>query len=245
VRRWWGGGGREGGGGVRGGGWGDAEKPGILGAFNEPTSHWLSFFMFTMFTDRDGKYQLSALAESGFEPMRRTCRFMLTEEAHHMFIGETGIERVIKRTAKLMKETRNGEARELGAISLDTIQKYINFWYVYSLDLFGGEISSNSADFFAAGLKGRYREQELYEDHIAIEGVVNIEVVEGNEIRNREAPLRNALNEVLRGEYTKDSERALARWNKVLEEEGLAERLYLPSARFYRRVGEYAGRYFD
>jgi benzoyl-CoA 2,3-epoxidase subunit B len=224
---------------------GDPDKPRILQAFNQPCGDWLDYFCFTMFTDRDGKYQLSALAESGFEPMRRTCRFMLTEEAHHMFIGETGIERVIKRTAQLMKESRNGEARELGAISLDTIQKYINFWYVYSLDLFGGEISSNSADFFAAGLKGRYREQELYEDHIAIEGVVNIEVVEGNEIRNREAPLRNALNEVLRGEYTKDSERALARWNKALEEEGLAERLYLPSARFYRRVGEYAGHYFD
>ena len=38
---------------------GDADKPRILGAFNEPTPDWLSFFMFTMFTDRDGKYQLA------------------------------------------------------------------------------------------------------------------------------------------------------------------------------------------
>jgi benzoyl-CoA 2,3-epoxidase subunit B len=224
---------------------GNPDKPRILQAFNQPCGDWLDYFCFAMFTDRDGKYQLSALAESGFEPLRRTCRFMLTEEAHHMFVGETGIERVIKRTAQLMKKSSNGDTRELGAIPLGIIQKYINFWYSYSLDLFGGEISSNSADFFAAGLKGRYREQELHEDHIAIEGVVNIAIVEDDRIRHKEAPLRNALNEVLRGEYTKDNERGLARWNKVLEGEGLAERLYLPSARFYRRVGEYAGHYFD
>ena len=117
-----------------------------------------------MFTDRDGKYQLSALAESGFEPLARTCQFMLTEEAHHMFVGDTGLSRVVKRTAQLMKQ---GDVRELGGIPLDIIQKYINFWFSYSLDLFGGEISSNSADFFAAGLKGRFKEQEQYTDHTA------------------------------------------------------------------------------
>ena len=70
---------------------GDADKPRILGAFNEPCTDWLSFFMFTFFTDRDGKFQLLALAESAFDPLSRTTRFMLTEEAHHMFVGETGV----------------------------------------------------------------------------------------------------------------------------------------------------------
>jgi benzoyl-CoA 2,3-dioxygenase component B len=70
---------------------GDADNPRILGAFNEKTPDWLAFFMFTYFTDRDGKYQLCSLAESGFDPLARTCRFMLTEEAHHMFVGESGI----------------------------------------------------------------------------------------------------------------------------------------------------------
>ena len=68
---------------------GDADNPRILGAFNERTPDWLSFFMFTFFTDRDGKFQLSALTESAFDPLARTTRFMLTEEAHHMFVGET------------------------------------------------------------------------------------------------------------------------------------------------------------
>src|SRR5579872_6519635 len=82
---------------------GDRNKPRILGTFNEPISDWLSFFMFTYFTDRDGKFQLKSLAESGFDPLARTCQFMLTEEAHHMFVGDTGISRVIKRTLEVMK----------------------------------------------------------------------------------------------------------------------------------------------
>jgi benzoyl-CoA 2,3-dioxygenase component B len=222
---------------------GNPDKPRILQAFNQPCDDWLNFYCFTMFTDRDGKYQLSALAESGFEPLARTCQFMLTEEAHHMFVGETGIGRVIKRTAQLMKE--NEDVRKLGGIPLEIIQKYINFWYTYSLDLFGGEISSNSADFFAAGLKGRFQEQKKYTDHIAAEGFVNIEAVEEGRVISRQVPLRNALNEVLRDEYVKDSERALTRWNKFIAEEGIQAEIYLPSTRFHRHVGEYANHYFD
>lgn len=221
---------------------GNPDKPRILEAFNQPCDDWLNFFCFTMFTDRDGKYQLSALAESGFEPLARTCQFMLTEEAHHMFVGDTGINRVVKRTAQLMKQ---GEVRELGGIPLDVIQKHINFWFSYSLDLFGGEISSNSADFFAAGLKGRYKEQEQYEDHVAADQTFTMTVVEDGELKSREVPLRNALNQVLRVEYVKDCEKGLARWNKTLADEGLSERLRLPSLHFYRHLGEFAGHSFD
>ena len=139
---------------------GDADKPRILGAFNEPCTDWLSFFMFTFFTDRDGKFQLLALAESGFDPLARTTRFMLTEEAHHMFVGETGVLRVVERTAELMKQTR-GRCARLGGIDLPTMQKYLNLWYSLSLDLFGGEISSNAATFFADGLKGRAKEESV------------------------------------------------------------------------------------
>src|SRR3954462_8569834 len=90
---------------------GNPDKPRILGAFNEPIDDWLSFYMFTMFTDRDGKYQLLALAESGFDPLSRTTRFMLTEEAHHMFVGETGVLRVVQRTCELMKKNKSEDAR--------------------------------------------------------------------------------------------------------------------------------------
>ncbi|WP_182120266.1 hypothetical protein [Acidovorax sp. FHTAMBA] len=56
--------------------------------------------MFTCFTDRDGKMQLAALAESGFDPLLRSCRFMLTEEAHHLLVGETGVQRTIEAPAR-------------------------------------------------------------------------------------------------------------------------------------------------
>ena len=224
---------------------GNPDKPRILEAFNQPCDDWLNFFCFTMFTDRDGKFQLAALAESGFEPLARTCQFMLTEEAHHLFVGETGVGRVVKRTAQLMRENPNTDVRELDAIPLDIVQRYINFWFSYSLDLFGGEISSNSADFFAAGLKGRYKEQDNYTEHTAAGENFMLTVVEDGQLRQREVPLRNALNEVLRGEYVRDCERALARWNKFIKDEGVEAELYLPSTRFHRHVGEFAGHAFD
>src|ERR1700744_2747211 len=95
---------------------GDADNPRILGAFNERTPDWLSFFMFTFFTDRDGKFQLSALAESGFDPLARTTKFMLTEEAHHMFVGETGVARIIQRTCEAMREAGISDPNDIAKV---------------------------------------------------------------------------------------------------------------------------------
>ncbi|MEZ4297960.1 MAG: benzoyl-CoA 2,3-epoxidase subunit BoxB [Polyangiaceae bacterium] len=229
---------------------GNPDKPRILGAFNEPCQNWLSFFMFTYFTDRDGKYQLLALAESGFDPLARTTRFMLTEEAHHMFVGETGVLRVVQRTAELMKQNKNEDARAEGGIDLPTIQKYINFWYSVSLDLFGGEISSNAANFFASSLKGRAKEDQ-YTDHKVLEGVYGMDVPTADKEgtvtawKKEEVPLRNAMNEVLRDEYVQDSQRGLDKWNRVLEEAGIQFTFRLPSRRFHRNGGIYAGMFFD
>ena len=145
---------------------GDPDKPRILGAFNEKTPDWLSFFMFTYFTDRDGKYQLASLAESGFDPLARSCRFMLIEEAHHMFVGESGVQRIVQRTCDLMKEHKTDDVRSLGAIDLATIQKYLNFHFSVSLDLFGQEASTNAANYYTMGVKGRYLETRIEDDHV-------------------------------------------------------------------------------
>src|SRR5687767_11826407 len=123
---------------------GNPDSPRILGTFNEPVEDWLSFFMFTTFTDRDGKFQLLALAESGFDPLARTTRFMLTEEAHHMFVGETGVSRIVQRTADVMNELGSDDVakvRARGAIDLPTIQRSLNRWFSSSVNLFGGEQS--------------------------------------------------------------------------------------------------------
>ncbi len=222
---------------------GDADKPRILTTFNEPILDWLSFYCFTYFTDRDGKYQLKSLAESAFDPLSRTCRFMLTEEAHHMFVGETGIGRVVKRTLEAMKELGTGDParlREHGAVDLPTLQKYLNFWCSSSLDLFGSEISSNSAANFANGLKGR-PDEDQYKDHVLRGASMKVATPAGEQ----EVPVLNALNEVMRESYLKDCEIGLKRWNRMIERAGQEFRLTLPSARFRRAIGAWAGQPVD
>ena len=222
---------------------GDADRPRILQAFNEPCDDWLNFYLFTMFTDRDGKYQLLSLAESAFDPLSRTTRFMLTEEAFHMSVGETGVGRIVERTAELLTSGFE-DPRSAGAFDLPLLQRHINFWFSVSLDLFGGEISSNAAHYFGSGLKGRAREKN-HRDHAALDGVYEFEAAENGSLARREAPLRNAMNEVLRDEYLRDCERGLARWNRILEAAGLPDRLTLPHRRFHRRIGIHADHRFD
>jgi len=223
---------------------GDADKPRILDAFNQACPDWLTFFCFATFTDRDGKYQLGTLKESGFDPLSRTCRFMLTEEAHHLSVGELGIQRVLERAAELTKLDPDGDARRQGGIDLPTLQKYVNYWFTYSLDLFGSEVSSNAADFFAAGLKGRWKE-EKHEDHVALNATYPMVQLEDGRIVTRDVPLRNAMNEVLRNEYVDDCQKVVEKWNHALEEEGATERITLPSTRFHRRQGIYADHAYD
>ena len=219
---------------------GDADKPRILTTFNEPISDWLSLYCFTYFTDRDGKYQLKSLAESSFDPLSRTCRFMLTEEAHHMFVGETGIGRVVKRTLEVMKELGTDDPariRAAGAVDLQTVQKYLNFWCSSSLDLFGSEESSNAASSFATGLKGR-PDEDQYQDHDLRDAIFHMQTPDGT----KDVPMRNALNEVMRESYLKDCETGLKRWNRQIERAGHGFRLSLPSGHFRRSIGSWVGK---
>jgi benzoyl-CoA 2,3-dioxygenase component B len=219
---------------------GDRDKPRILGAFNERTPDWLSFFMFTYFTDRDGKYQLASLVESGFDPLSRTCRFMLTEEAHHMFVGETGIGRVVQRTCELMREHQTDDVRRFGALDLATIQRYLNFHYSVSLDLFGGEISTNAANFYTAGLKGRFDEGKKTDDHRLAEATYPVTQVAGERIVTRDEPALPALNERLRDDYIADCQRGVDRWNQIIRKHGIDASLRLPHRGFHRAIGTFA-----
>lgn len=220
---------------------GDPDKPRILGAFNEATPDWLSFFMFTYFTDRDGKYQLASLAESGFDPLARSCRFMLTEEAHHMFVGETGVGRILQRTCELMKEHRTDDVRSLGAIDLPTIQKYLNFHFSVSLDLFGQEASTNAANYYTQGVKGRFLETRIDDDHLLTNASYEIETVEDGRIVKKAVPALQALNERLRQDYIDDCAKGVLRWNKAIERAGIAFEMTLPHRAFDRQIGAFAG----
>ena len=222
---------------------GDVDKPRILGTFNEPIEDWLSLFMFTYFTDRDGKFQLKSLAESAFDPLSRTCRFMLTEEAHHMFVGETGVGRVVKRTLEVMKDLGTDDPRAVrnqGAIDLPTLQRYLNFWFTSSLDLFGSEVSSNAASSFANGIKGR-PDEDQYPDHLCTDASYELETPQGKET----VSLRNAMNEVMRTAYIKDCEIGVKRWNMQIQRAGFEQRLALASPRFHRAIGAWANMPID
>ena len=221
---------------------GDADKPRILGAFNEATPDWLSFFMFTFFTDRDGKFQLGALAESGFDPLARTCRFMLKEESHHMFVGETGIARIVKRCCEVMNAQKTEEPRLHGVIDLPTLQKYINFHYSVSLDLFGSEVSTNAATSFTTGLKGRFNEAKLtQDDHQLNEALYPVLQKSQEGFEWVEMPALNAINESLRDKYIKECESGVARWNKIIAKHNIDFQLSLPHRAFHRNIGEFQG----
>lgn len=222
---------------------GHPDHPRILQTFNNPMINWLDFYCFTMFTDRDGKYQLGALAESAFDPLARSCQFMLTEEAHHLFVGETGIRRVVKRTCELMKEAPNGDVTKVGGIPLEMIQKHINHWFSSSMDLFGGEDSSNAATYFSAALKGRFNEnnRSRHPNPTALDEDYSYTVVnEKGFIETVNIPMRRAINAILLEDYVNDCQRALDKWNKTLEKEGVEYRFYLPTTKFHRNVGVYA-----
>ena len=223
---------------------GSEDNPRILEAFNEETPDWLAFYMFTYFTDRDGKFQLCALAESGFDPLSRTCRFMLTEEAHHMFVGESGVSRTIQRTVEIMKQhgiEDPEQVRKHGVIDLPTIQRYLNFHFSVTIDLFGADQSSNAATFYSSGLKGRYEETKRGDDHQLKGEHYKILEVQGDRLVEKEVPMLNSLNEVLRDDYIKDSIAGIGRWNKVIEKAGLSFRLQAPHKAFNRHIGSFAG----
>jgi benzoyl-CoA 2,3-epoxidase subunit B len=220
---------------------GSLDSPRILGAFNEETPDWLSFFMFTYFTDRDGKYQLGTLKESAFDPLSRTCEFMLKEEAHHMMVGTTGVDRVVERTAQVMAENQTDDVTAHGAIPLPVLQKYLNFHYSVSLDLFGGETSTNVANYYTAGLKGRWMEGRRKDDHQLTGDGIQVDALVEGEISQTEVAALTGLNTDLRRQYTADCQSGVNRWNKILESAGLPQRLALPHAAFNRKVGAFAG----
>jgi benzoyl-CoA 2,3-epoxidase subunit B len=223
---------------------GDQNNPRILGAFNEKTPDWLAFFMFTYFTDRDGKFQLCALAESSFDPLARTTKFMLTEEAHHMFVGESGVSRVIQRTCQVMNELKTDDPAKLraaGVIDLATIQRYLNFHYSVTIDLFGADQSSNAATFYSSGLKGRFEEGKRADDHVLKGATYKVLEVHSGELVEKDVPMLNALNEVLRDDFIKDSVAGIGRWNKVIEKAGIPVRLTVPHKAFNRKIGTLSG----
>ena len=154
---------------------GDADRPRILGAFNERTPDWLALFMFTFLTDRDG-----------------------------------------------------------------TFQKYLNFHFSVTLDLFGAEVSTNAAASYTAGLKGRFHEMEIDDDHRLDDAGYPVLRWREGAFRKIEAPALNALNERLRDDFLADVAVGVERLNRVIRSFGVDFRITLPHVAFNRRIGAFA-----
>ncbi|MGB6552220.1 MAG: hypothetical protein WBE78_01935, partial [Candidatus Binataceae bacterium] len=158
-----------------------------------------------------------------------------------LFVGEAGVGRVIARTCELMKQHDTDRIGEFGGIDLAIIQRYLNFHYSVSLDLFGSELSTNAANYFSAGLKGRFREADATDDHRLTESVRRILKPQDGAIVEIEQPALAALNETLRDSYVADCERALARWNKIIRDTEVDCALTLPHRGFNRAIGHFSG----
>lgn len=158
-----------------------------------------------------------------------------------MHVGETGVTRVVQRSCDLMREHKTDDVRRHGGIDLPTLQKYINFHFSVSEDLFGSEKSTNAANYFTQGLKGRYQESRLNDDHQLHDVPYPVLRREGQEFREVEEPAIQVINERLRDDYIADCQRGVDRWNKVIRDAGIDFELKLPHRAFHRAIGEYAG----
>lgn len=157
-----------------------------------------------------------------------------------MFVGETGVGRVIQRACELMREHKTDDVRRFGAIDLATIQKYVNFHFSVSLDLFGSEVSTNAANYYTMGLKGRFEETKKDDDHLLKNAVYPVAELAGDAIVMRDEPALPALNERLRDDYVTDCQRGVVRWNQIIKRAGIDFELKLPHRAFHRAIGNFA-----
>ena len=161
-----------------------------------------------------------------------------------MFVGESGISRVISRTCAAMNELKTDDVTKLraaGVIDLPTLQRYLNFHFSVTIDLFGADESSNAATFYSTGLKGRYEEGKRQDDHVLKGQSYKVLNVQDGKLTEKEVPMLNALNEVLRDDYIKDSVGGVERWNRIIDKAGIPFKLKVPHKAFHRNIGALAG----
>ena len=130
-------------------------------------------------------------------------------------------------------------------IDLPTIQRKMNLHFSLTLDLFGNEISTNAANAFNSGLKGRYREDKLADDHLLVEATYPVLRGRDGAIAEEQVPALSALNMRLRDDYVADCQGGVGRWNKVIEKAGVSFTLKLPHVAFNRHIGEFARLHAD
>lgn len=165
-----------------------------------------------------------------------------------MFVGESGVGRVIQRSCEVMNELRTDDPariRAAGVIDLATVQRYLNFHFSVTMDLFGADVSSNAATFYTTGLKGRFDETKIADDHVLAGATYPVLEVRDGRLVSVEVPALNALNEKLRDDYIRDAAAGVERWNRIIEKAGIPVRLRVPHKAFHRKIGPLSAVHVD
>lgn len=223
---------------------GSDSDPRLLDAFNHSIDEWLSYFIWCVLADRDGKYQLSTVSHGAFDPLARTAAFMLFEEPFHLSIGTQGIERVLRRSAELMQQHDCEDIFPHGGIPIHVIQKYLNYWSPRVLDLFGNDESRRAREAFEAGIRARPYEPSCNDRDGKTEHVL-VDRREGDVLKAAQVLEVDALNTAMRRRFIDEVQVVMRRWNRILEEHHIDTRLYLAHERFNRRIGPAKGLDFD
>jgi benzoyl-CoA 2,3-dioxygenase component B len=163
-------------------------------------------------------------------------------------VGESGVAPVLQRTCEVMRDKRltdPARVRTQGVIDLETMQRFVNFHYSVTLDLYGADISSNAASFYTGGLKGRHGETKINDDHSLSNDLYTIQEIENGKIVDQHVPALTTLNARLRDDYTREIQAGVDRWNRIPEKFGIPFRITLPHVGFHRKIGNFAGHYVD
>jgi len=112
--------------------------------------------------------------------------------------------------------------------------------YSLSLDLFGQEVSTNAANAFNAGIKGRYMEHRIDDDHMLKNDTYLVKNIVNGQIVTEEVPALTAINMRLRDDYIRDAAGGVGRWNKIIEKLGIDFKLVLPHEAFHRQIGVFS-----
>lgn len=218
---------------------GDGDNGRLLEAFNFRTSDWLAHFVWCFLADRDGKHQLDAVSESAFAPLAGAAGFILQEEHFHIAIGSGGIERVLRRSAELTRERQTYDIFEYGGIPIPVVQKYLNFWAPKVYDLFGNDESNRAREMYEIGVRAPASVAA------APDQPVEVDRRAGDTLVSATLPAHLAINAVMRRRYINEVATVVRRFNSVLAEYGIEQRLALPHERFNRKIGPCRNMHFD
>ncbi|MEO0909957.1 MAG: benzoyl-CoA 2,3-epoxidase subunit BoxB, partial [Pseudomonadota bacterium] len=95
------------------------------------------------------------------------------------------------------------------------------------------------------GIKGRYMEHRLDDDHKLNDATYPVVQFDEGNIFVKDVPALTAINMRLRDDYKRDASGGLGRWNKLIAKIGVDFEMKLPHEGFNRAIGVFANKPID